>query len=200
MLVIRLARVGKRKQPKYRMVVADKRRAATGRFLEVVGRYDPLTDPATVEIDQAKVQTWIGKGAQPSETVRSLLTHAEKGEAITNKPKNKKARDEKAAPASEPAAAAETPSAEVTSETTKEAEAPITPEEAPDEAVVRDGKPAPEPETADKPEVKSTQPEETPEAGDKSETETIAKEVTNDADSAPVADAPAPADEAKKEE
>ena len=73
MVKIRLKRVGAKKAPKYRVVAADERMPRDGRFIEEIGYYDPMTEPATVKIDAEKAQTWIKNGAQPSDTVRSLL-------------------------------------------------------------------------------------------------------------------------------
>jgi small subunit ribosomal protein S16 len=73
MLSIRLRRTGTTKRPYYRVVVADSRAWRDGRFLEVLGHYDPRRNPAVVKIDSERAQFWIGKGARPSETVRSLL-------------------------------------------------------------------------------------------------------------------------------
>lgn len=73
MLRIRLFRVGKKKQPSYRIVVADARSPRDGAIVEQVGIYNPLTDPATVVIDNEKVQKWLGVGAKPSDTVQRLL-------------------------------------------------------------------------------------------------------------------------------
>ena len=73
MLAIRLARVGKKKKPLYRIVVADKRRARGSAFVEVVGSYNPLKQPADIQLKADRIQYWLGKGAQPSETVRSFL-------------------------------------------------------------------------------------------------------------------------------
>ena len=73
MLTIRLARIGKKKHPYYRVVVTEKTRPRNGRFVEVVGTYDPLKKPAAVQINAERVQYWLGKGAQPSDTVRSLI-------------------------------------------------------------------------------------------------------------------------------
>ena len=70
---IRLARVGSKKNPIYRVVVADSRAPRDGRFLEIVGRYNPQTSPSLIEIDDAKVQEWIAKGAQPTDPVKRLL-------------------------------------------------------------------------------------------------------------------------------
>jgi small subunit ribosomal protein S16 len=72
--MIRLARVGARKQPHYRVVVIEKDRARNGRSVEVVGTYNPRTEPATVEFKHDRITYWTGKGAQLSETVGKLLT------------------------------------------------------------------------------------------------------------------------------
>ena len=73
MLVIRLARMGAKKKPTYRVVVIEKERARDGRFHEIVGQYNPLTTPPTVHLETARIQYWMEKGAQPSETVKRLL-------------------------------------------------------------------------------------------------------------------------------
>ena len=70
---IRLRRAGTTRKPAYRVVVADSRSARDGRFLEVIGHYNPLTEPPTVKIDRAKARAWIEKGAQPTEQVGKLL-------------------------------------------------------------------------------------------------------------------------------
>ena len=70
---MRLARVGSKKNPIYRVVVADSRSPRDGKFIEIVGRYNPQTEPSTIELDEAKVRDWLGKGAQPSEAVGRLL-------------------------------------------------------------------------------------------------------------------------------
>ena len=70
---LRLMRMGKKKQPTYRVVVADSRSPRDGRFIEAVGTYEPRMEPSTIEIDNARVLGWLAKGAQPTETVRKLL-------------------------------------------------------------------------------------------------------------------------------
>ncbi|MEP7334433.1 MAG: 30S ribosomal protein S16 [Actinomycetota bacterium] len=70
---MRLARVGSKKNPIYRVVVADSRSPRDGKFIEIVGRYNPQTDPSTIEFDEEKVKEWLGKGVQPSGTVARLL-------------------------------------------------------------------------------------------------------------------------------
>lgn len=112
--------MGATKRPAYRVIAIDKRRSRDGRALEILGFYDPLTEPATVQLDRAKIQDWIGKGAQPSETVVKLMRQAEREAAAgaeADKPKrptratapkkpSKKAQSKKAAAAeAEPAVA-----------------------------------------------------------------------------------------------
>ncbi len=75
-LKIRLRRMGAKRDPFYRVVVSDSRSTPSGRFVDVLGTYDPRTDPATIRIDVVKAEKWIQNGASPSETVRSLLTKA----------------------------------------------------------------------------------------------------------------------------
>jgi small subunit ribosomal protein S16 len=72
-LMIRLSRIGKKKRPFYRVVVTEKTRPANGRFVEIVGTYDPLKKPALIELKDDRVKYWLSKGAQPSDTVRSFL-------------------------------------------------------------------------------------------------------------------------------
>lgn len=74
MVKIRLNRMGAKKQPFYRIVVADSRSPRDGRFIEIVGNYDPTKNPAIVNVDEEKVISWIKDGAQPTDTVRSLLS------------------------------------------------------------------------------------------------------------------------------
>jgi small subunit ribosomal protein S16 len=77
LLKIRLKRVGAKKQPSYRIVVADAKATRDGAFVEQVGHYDPKTDPPTIVLDRERAEEWIGKGAQPTDSVSRLLkTHA----------------------------------------------------------------------------------------------------------------------------
>ena len=76
MVKMRLRRVGAKKQPFYRVIVADERSPRNGRFIEEIGYYNPLTEPATVKIDADKANEWIKNGAQPTETVKVLLKRA----------------------------------------------------------------------------------------------------------------------------
>jgi small subunit ribosomal protein S16 len=73
LLRIRLRRVGKKKQPIYRLVVADSKAPRDGASVEVIGRYNPLTEPATLEIDEEKALSWLRRGARPSEAAAKLL-------------------------------------------------------------------------------------------------------------------------------
>ena len=73
MVKIRLKRIGAKKAPFYRVVVADSRYPRNGRFIEEIGSYNPLTEPAQISIDGEKAKAWISKGAQPTETVKALL-------------------------------------------------------------------------------------------------------------------------------
>ena len=70
---IRLARVGSKKNPIYRVVVADARSPRDGRFIEIVGRYNPQTNPSTIDLDGDKIRDWVSKGAQPSDSVKRLM-------------------------------------------------------------------------------------------------------------------------------
>ncbi|MDO8671313.1 MAG: 30S ribosomal protein S16 [Dehalococcoidia bacterium] len=93
MVKIRLRRMGAKRQPSYRVVIADSRAPRDGAFIETIGYYNPLTDPATIHIDEEKALKWLGRGAQPTESTASLLKRVnilEKFEAF------KKARSESA--------------------------------------------------------------------------------------------------------
>lgn len=73
MVRIRLLRTGKRKQPAYRVVVSDQRSARDGRFVEVLGNYNPLTNPSEIKLDEDRALYWLGVGAQPSDSAAALL-------------------------------------------------------------------------------------------------------------------------------
>jgi small subunit ribosomal protein S16 len=94
MVRIRLRRSGAKKQPTYRFVVADARAPRDGRFIEILGHYNPRTEPRTVVVDEERARRWLAKGAQPSETVRRLFAERgimERGPIPTAKRKPKKA-------------------------------------------------------------------------------------------------------------
>ena len=76
MVKIRLRRMGSKKAPYYRIVVADSRSPRDGRCIEEIGTYNPLTEPATITVDAEKAQQWIKNGAQPTDTVKALLKKA----------------------------------------------------------------------------------------------------------------------------
>ena len=97
MVKIRLRRVGARKKPSYRLVVADVRAPRDGAFIDIIGHYNPLTDPETVVIDEEKARHWLGQGAQPTDTTARLLTKAgiiEKPKLNKEKPKTSKEKPE----------------------------------------------------------------------------------------------------------
>jgi small subunit ribosomal protein S16 len=159
-LRIRLTRVGKKKRPAYRIVVADSHSPRDGAFLKIIGHYDPLTDPATLVVKEEQAVHWLQKGAQPSEAAGKLLTRAGVMEKagkppITHKVKATAAKSEKEAPkeAAAPAPQAEAPTAEAEAPAA-EAEAPAAeaetsetpPEEAAPKAKATKGKSKQEPE------------------------------------------------------
>lgn len=120
---IRLRRVGKKKQPNYRLVVADSRAPRDGAFIETLGTYNPLTEPATITIDEERAKAWLAKGAIPSERAERLLASKGIVEAPVTPQRAKKVTEEPKAdapaaaaaappPAPEPAAAADAPAAE----------------------------------------------------------------------------------------
>ena len=163
---IRLSRVGATKRPSYRVVAIDSRRPRDGRALEILGFYDPLTKPATVRIDAARLAAWVGKGALPSDTVAKLIkingsrpSATAVADAPPAKPKRSrkavaKATAAKAAPAAEPAveeAAAEQAVDEAAAPEAS-AEAPAA-EPAAAEAAAPEAEPAAEPE----PEAEATE-------------------------------------------
>jgi small subunit ribosomal protein S16 len=151
---IRLTRVGATKRPAYRVIAIDKRRSRDGRALEILGFYDPLTEPATVQLDRAKIDAWIGKGAQPSDTVVKLLrqsertstagTEAEKPKRATRAAKPKPSKKAQAKAASAP----ETPSPAATDAPAEEAAADATVEEAAADATVETAPEEPAPDAA----------------------------------------------------
>jgi small subunit ribosomal protein S16 len=98
---IRLRRLGAKKRPFYRVVVADQRSPRDGRFIENIGKYHPLEDPSVIEIDQERALYWLGVGAQPSNTVRVLMTKVGIWDAFTTQQaeRAKAAKAEKSAKA-----------------------------------------------------------------------------------------------------
>jgi small subunit ribosomal protein S16 len=135
LLRIRLSRIGKKKQPAYRLIVADSRAPREGAFLKIIGHYNPRTEPVTLVVKEEEAVHWLQKGAQPSETVAKLLTRLGVMEKAGKPPvryEGKKvepaARKAKSEPAA--AAAAAAPAAEPEAPPAAEPEAPP-PEEPP---------------------------------------------------------------------
>jgi small subunit ribosomal protein S16 len=128
MLKIRLARVGKKKQPTYRVVVADARAPRDGKYVEIIGQYNPRTEPNTFVIDEEKARDWLRKGAQPTERIHKLFATVGILEPLVFAPPKPKPAPQAAAPARSAAAApaaatavaepeAEAPAAEAEAET-----------------------------------------------------------------------------------
>ena len=137
---VRLTRVGSKKNPIWRVVVADQRSPRDGRFIETIGQYNPQTDPSTIRIDSERLDHWIARGAQPTNTVKQLMkaqaksggptpVHAPAAAAVADAPEPD-APDESEAPAEEAAPEGEAvPEGEAAEEPAAEAEA--SPDEAP---------------------------------------------------------------------
>lgn len=132
MLRIRLSRVGKKKQPSYRIVVADSRAPRDGQFVEIIGHYNPLTDPATITVKEERAILWLQRGAQPSETAAKLLNRLgilEKAGRAHLLPPIPTVRPKPRAEA--PAASSESEPTPHGKAATAEPESPAQPEEAP---------------------------------------------------------------------
>ena len=140
MLKIRLARVGKKKQPTYRVVIADARAPRDGRYVEIVGTYNPRTEPTSFMIDEEKVKSWLSKGAQPTMIIHKLLAKQGLMQAPVFPPPKPKAAPEP--PAARPAAAAPVAAAPAAATAVAEPEAAAVAEP---EAAVEEA-PATEPE------------------------------------------------------
>ncbi|MPZ48002.1 MAG: 30S ribosomal protein S16 [Dehalococcoidia bacterium] len=150
MLKIRLARVGKKKQPTYRVVVADARAPRDGAYVEIIGHYNPRTEPTTFVIDGDKVKDWMAKGAQPTDRVEKLLANeglvpardwgaaslaaAAKREANKRTPRAAAPEAPAAAAPATATAVAEAPAAEPQAEAASEPEAVTEPEAEPEAA------------------------------------------------------------------
>jgi len=106
---IRLRRIGAKKHPFYRLVVADTRSPRDGKFIEILGTYDPMTDPVKLNIDQEKVKSWLQKGARPSDTARAFLI--DQGLLPKESARKRPSKPAKAAAPAEPAAPAPAPTA-----------------------------------------------------------------------------------------
>ena len=180
-VAIRLTRVGATKRPSYRVIAIDKRRSRDGRALEILGFYDPLTEPATVQLDTDKIKVWMGKGALPSDAVVRLMRQAEaaaKGESA-EKPKR--------------ATRARKPSKKAQAKAAAAAEAPEAPEPAADEAAAIEETPVEEAVAVEETPVEAAAEVEVPSEPPQDD-EPPAQEAP--AEDAPAEDAPADEDEA----
>ncbi|MBT6254078.1 30S ribosomal protein S16 [Candidatus Uhrbacteria bacterium] len=162
MLSIRLSRIGKKKQPIYRVIVTEKRRDPYGKFLEILGNYDPRSTDKKLTLKEDRVSHWLSVGAQPSDTVKNLLIREgliksdKKAKAVAISKKRQAKLDEKSGAAAEAAKEAEeaaaakaTAEAEAKAEAEAPAEAPA--EEAPAEEPAKEEAPAEEaPKEAEK--------------------------------------------------
>ena len=162
MLKIRLARVGKKKQPTYRVVVADARAPRDGKYVEIIGQYNPRTEPNTFVIDEEKARDWLRKGAQPTERIHKLFATVGILEPLVFPPPKPKPAPQAAAPA-RPAAAAP---AAATAVAEPEAEAPAAEAEAEVEAPAAEAEDAPATEAEEAP---AAEAEEAPAAEDTAE-------------------------------
>src|SRR5438105_15717532 len=111
---IRLRRIGAKKHPVYRLLVADTRSPRDGKFIETLGTYDPMTDPVKLNIDQEKVKSWLQKGARPSDTARAFLI--DQGLLPKESARKRPSKPPKAAAAPTAAASAAAPATPVTQE------------------------------------------------------------------------------------
>jgi small subunit ribosomal protein S16 len=147
LLRIRLRRVGKKKRPAYRVVVADSRAPRDGAFIENLGLYDPLTDPATININEEKARAWLQQGAQPSDTVAKLL--ARQGLL----PPRERTASPKPPKSPKPAEAAASPAAAASPEPAEASKPPEPPEpsESPEPAASTESAEPPEPAEAPEP-------------------------------------------------
>ena len=178
---LRLMRMGKKKQPTYRVVASDSRSPRDGRFIEIIGTYEPRKDPSRIEVDQEKAVEWLMKGAKASDTVRKLLEHSGAWEEFKRqrpeKPK-KAGRKRKERPAKKatkkaakkaqkaPAKAAKKTAKKVAAKPAEAEAAPEAPEVAPEEA--------PEVAQAEAPEVAQAEAPEAPAEGATEATEDVA--------------------------
>jgi small subunit ribosomal protein S16 len=120
LLRIRLRRTGKKKQPYYRVVVADQRAPRDGDFVEVIGHYNPRTQPSTIDLKEDRVKHWLSVGAQPSETVHRVLHKAGLIETEPPKRTTKQSRAEREAEAAAASAATAAAEAEAATASTEE--------------------------------------------------------------------------------
>jgi small subunit ribosomal protein S16 len=153
---VRLTRVGSKKNPIWRVVVADQRSPRDGRFIEMIGHYNPQTDPSTIVIDDERLQHWLARGAQPTGTVKQLVKAHGKG--LTADPRTSTAPP---VPTPEPPPAEDAPDSEASP---AEEQQPVAEQEAPvaEETLVAEDAPAEEAPAAEQVPVGETPGEETP--------------------------------------
>jgi small subunit ribosomal protein S16 len=154
---IRLARAGAKKAPFYRIVVADSRAPRDGRFIEIIGRYNPRTQPSTIELDVEKAKAWIAKGAETTETAAKLIKIAE---TPAQEAPKKEAKPSKKAAAKAKAAAE--PKAEKPAEAPAVEEAPVAEAPAAEEAPAEDAPVVEEAPAAEEPAAEEAPAEDTP--------------------------------------
>jgi small subunit ribosomal protein S16 len=173
LLRIRLTRVGKKKQPAYRLIVTDSRSPRDGAFLKIIGHYNPLTEPVTLVVKEDEAVHWLEKGAQPSETAAKLLTRIGVMERAGRAPVRYVGKDVPAAPKKEAKAAAEPKAAPAPPEpkaAQPKAAEPVA--EAPDETPAAEAKAeTEEPSTEAQEETPETVQEPEPETKEEAEAE-----------------------------
>jgi small subunit ribosomal protein S16 len=135
---LRLMRMGKKKQPTYRVVAADSRSPRNGRFIEIVGIYDPRPDPSAIRIDNDKAVDWLRKGAQPTESVRKILEISGAWEAFSGTPSTRTAPAPKPDAKTSDTKASDTKASDTKAETASDTKA----ETASDAAEAEDAEPA----------------------------------------------------------
>jgi small subunit ribosomal protein S16 len=153
---LRLMRMGKKKQPTYRVVAADSRSPRDGRFIEIVGIYDPRPDPSAIRIDNDKAVDWLRKGAQPTESVRKLLEISGAWATFSGQPSSPPAREAAPTPAAKPtgeSAAAKSTAKKATAKSTAKKAAAKSETEA--EAGEAEAEDAPEPVVDDEAETEA---------------------------------------------
>jgi len=168
LLRIRLSRVGKKKQPAYRIVVADSRSPRDGSFLKIIGHYNPLTEPTTLVVKEDEAVRWLEKGAKPSDTAAKLLTRIGVMERAGRPPVRYQGKDVPAAakkkatttakPAAEAAAKAEAPPSDKAVEQAPGDSPPTAEAAAPEEAPAAAEAGAEAPQTESEPEATSEEP------------------------------------------
>jgi small subunit ribosomal protein S16 len=180
---IRLARVGAKKKPFYRVVVSDQRSPRDGRFIEIVGRYNPRENPTLLELELDRIHEWIDKGAQPSETVEKLIAIAEAPDAqAPTTAKDERPSKKQAAAAAEAEKAAAEPEEEAAVD--EEPVAEESPEEEPAEEPVDDEPPAEEDTASEEPSAEDAEEPVAEESPEEEPAEEPADEAPDDADEA----------------